>query len=125
MKILLAKNGNDIKFIYESMQTHKFQVGGHKRHWISVFSKLKILVPSIKEQQKIASCLSSLDELITAHKEKLAALKDHKKGLMQNLFPYKGQKVPGLRFPEFEKEGEWELKQIENIFSIFQGYAFL
>ena len=87
MKILLAKNGNDIKFIYESMQTLKFQVGGHKRHWISVFSKLKISFPSIKEQQKIASCLSSLDALITAQAERITQLQAHKKGLMQRLFP--------------------------------------
>lgn len=37
MKILLAKNGNDIKFVYESMQTLNYEVGVHKRHWISVF----------------------------------------------------------------------------------------
>jgi type I restriction enzyme S subunit len=40
-----------------------------------------------KEQQKIASCLSSLDELITAQAEKIEQLKLHKKGLMQGLFP--------------------------------------
>ena len=39
------------------------------------------------EQQKIAACLSSLDELITAQAQKLATLKTHKKGLMQQLFP--------------------------------------
>jgi len=65
---------------------------------------------ALAEQQKIASCLSSLDELITAHSYKLEALKDHKKGLMQNLFPQKGQKVPNYRFPEFEKDGEWEFE---------------
>ena len=43
--------------------------------------------PSLLEQQKIAECLSSLDELITAQTEKLGALKLHKKGLMQGLFP--------------------------------------
>ncbi len=63
--------------------------------------------PIYKEQQKIASCLSSLDDLITAHNDKLEALKGHKKGLMQNLFPQKGEKVPKLRFQEFEKDGEW------------------
>ncbi|WP_461784406.1 hypothetical protein [Prosthecobacter sp.] len=35
----------------------------------------------------IASCLSSLDALITAETHKLEALKIHKKGLMQQLFP--------------------------------------
>ncbi len=39
------------------------------------------------EQQKIASCLSALDELITAQLEKIEQLQQHKKGLMQGLFP--------------------------------------
>src|SRR5690606_12067476 len=50
------------------------------------FSEILIPNPSPQEQQKIASCLASLDELIAAHSDKLEALKDHKKGLMQNLF---------------------------------------
>ncbi|UXP31363.1 restriction endonuclease subunit S [Reichenbachiella agarivorans] len=48
---------------------------------------LLINIPKPQEQQKIASCLSSLDELLAAHNDKLDALKDHKKGLLQNLFP--------------------------------------
>lgn len=87
MKILFAKKHSNIKFIYESMQTIKYQVGVHERHWISIFSKLKIPVPQKLEQQKIADCLSSLDELITAQTQKIDALKAHKKGLMQKLFP--------------------------------------
>lgn len=68
-----------------------------------------------KEQQKIAACLSSLDEVITAESQKLELLKEHKKGLMQNLFPQEGETVPKLRFKEFEDSGEWEeiiLKQV-------------
>ena len=42
---------------------------------------------SEKEQQKVADCLSSLDGIITAQTKKLATLKTHKKGLMQQLFP--------------------------------------
>ena len=44
-------------------------------------------LPTLPEQQKIADCLSSLDELITAQTQKLETLKTHKKGLMQQLFP--------------------------------------
>ncbi|GAB2607413.1 restriction endonuclease subunit S [Spirosoma areae] len=62
---------------------------------------------SLKEQQKIASFLFSLDELIAAHSQKLDALKEHKKGLMQNLFPQEGENVPKWRFPEFKEDGEW------------------
>ncbi len=60
-----------------------------------------------KEQQKIATCLSSLDEVIEAHSQKLELLQDHKKGLMQNLFPQEGEKVPKYRFKEFDKDGFW------------------
>ncbi len=74
----------------------------------SQLKKLIINVPRLKEQQKIASCLSSLDELIEAHSQKLELLKQHKKGLMQNLFPQEGEKVPKLRFKKFENCGEWK-----------------
>lgn len=59
------------------------------------------------EQQKIADCLSSLDELIATETQKLDVLKTHKKGLMQQLFPREGEAVPRLRFPEFREAGEW------------------
>jgi type I restriction enzyme S subunit len=50
-------------------------------------AKIIVNLPSLPEQQKIADCLSSLDELITAHTQKIDTLKLHKKGLMQQLFP--------------------------------------
>jgi type I restriction enzyme S subunit len=54
----------------------------------SDFSKIAILFPEDKaEQHRIASCLSSLDALITAETQKHDALKTHKRGLMQQLFP--------------------------------------
>src|SRR5690554_4120039 len=76
-----------------------------------------------EEQQKIASCLSSLDELIAAHKDKLDALKDHKKGLLQNLFPQEGETVPKVRFPEFEDVGEWEETTLEQVADYENGKA--
>lgn len=68
-----------------------------------------------EEQEKIASCLSSLDEVIEAHSQKLELLKDHKKGLMQNLFPQEGEKVPKYRFKEFEKDGIWVKKRLGDL----------
>mgnify|MGYP003607390698 CR=1 FL=1 len=84
-------------------------------------SVIKITLPSIKEQQKIASCLSSLDEVIEAHSQKLDLLKDHKKGLMQNLFPQEGEKVPKYRFPEFRKDGIWAEKSLDEAATILKG----
>jgi type I restriction enzyme S subunit len=47
-----------------------------------------LLIPSDpKEQDKIAQTLSSIDELINAQSQKVEALKRHKKGLLQGLFP--------------------------------------
>lgn len=48
---------------------------------------IKVPAPDRSEQQKIANCLGDLDALITAQNEQIAALKKHKKGLMQQLFP--------------------------------------
>lgn len=64
------------------------------------------------EQQKIAECLSTLDELIGAESQKLDALKAHKKGLMQQLFPREGETLPRLRFPEFQNAPKWEIKTL-------------
>ena len=52
------------------------------------FSLFTIRTPQkYPEQQKIASCLSAVDDLIKAETERIEALKGHKKGLMQGLFP--------------------------------------
>lgn len=107
------------KFIYYTI-SHKSDLLAQKAVKSTVLSlRLPILqtfpieIPqNLKEQQKIADCLSSLDELITAHNDKLETLKNHKKGLLQNLFPQEGQKVPNYRFPEFVNDGEWEEKKL-------------
>ncbi len=74
----------------------------------AMITEMPIYTPVLKEQQKIANCLSSLDNLITAETEKLNLLKDHKKGLLQQLFPAKGETKPKFRFPEFLGDGDWE-----------------
>lgn len=76
----------------------------------------EIFAPKKKEQQKIADCLSSLDELIEAEGQKLNALKDHKKGLMQNLFPADGQTLPARRFTEFQNAPEWKKVNLDTLF---------
>lgn len=76
------------------------------------FYGVEIPVPSHAEQQKIAECLSTLDELIGAESQKLDALKAHKKGLMQQLFPREGETLPRLRFPEFQDAPEWVVKPL-------------
>lgn len=52
-----------------------------------ILEAFPLLLPNIQEQQKIADCLSSMDDLIMTQTNRLEALKNHKKGLMQQLFP--------------------------------------
>lgn len=85
---------------------------------IDVLEKVNCAVPKDeKEQQKIADCLSSVDDLLTLETQKLDTLKVHKKGLMQQLFPAEGETLPKLRFPEFRDAGEWEKKKAGTLFA--------
>ena len=52
-----------------------------------IIKSLPILFPKTKEQKKISDCLSSIDELIDFLGQRFEALQEHKKGLMQQLFP--------------------------------------
>jgi type I restriction enzyme S subunit len=76
-------------------------------------SKTIIMTPNFAEQQKIADCLSSLDDIITAEDKKFEVLKVYKKGLMQKLFPAEGETVPEWRFPEFRDSDEWKTSTLD------------
>jgi type I restriction enzyme S subunit len=91
---------------------------------IDQFLSTSVWLPGRREQQKIADCLSSIDELITAEILKLDALKDHKRGLMQQLFPSDGETVPRLRFPEFQDVGEWEGIKLGVLGELVQGLTY-
>ena len=73
------------------------------------------------EQRKIAACLGSLDDWIGAEAAKLDALRSHKKGLMQQLFPRPGESRPRMRFADFHNAGEWEEKPLGDIFETMTG----
>ena len=123
MKILLAKDGANIKFMFETLRNVSFEVGAHERHWISTFAPMLVPIPKTAEQQKIADCLSSLDELIAAQARKVDALKTHKKGLMQQLFPREGETQPRLRFPEFQGATAWTMEKLENLAKRGSGHT--
>ena len=95
----------------------------HDRITISVDNFMKMPLPyaSPEEEQKIADCLSSIDELIDAESRKLKALEKYKKGLMQKLFPAEGKTLPEWRFPEFRGCGEWKYEEIGNIGEVITG----
>lgn len=77
-------------------------------------SKCMCLPSDPAEQQKIAECLAEIDKLIAAQDEKVDALKEKKKGMMQQMFPQKGETTPRLRFPGFT--GEWDYVDGDELF---------
>ena len=116
IKILKPKGNNVLKFVFELMNTINFEAKEHKRYYISTYQKLFVYVPKdVKEQQNIADCLSSTDDLIDAESRKLKVLEKYKKGLMQKLFPAEGKTLPEWRFPEFQDCEEWETVKLEKL----------
>ena len=100
--------------IFQQINWYKYnEAGGVPSLSKTTIGEINVFAPvekkgDLKEQQKIADCLSSLDELIEATAQKVDALKEHKKGLMQRLFPAEGKNVPDMRFPEFQRTQVWE-----------------
>jgi type I restriction enzyme, S subunit len=115
------KSKYNLDWIYYLLNTLDFSVyvkgAGIPHIYYSDFKKENVAVPKPKEQEKIASCLSSLDEVISSHNQKLDLLKSHKKGLMQNLFPQEGETAPKYRFKEFEKNGDWILEPFYKVYN--------
>lgn len=121
--VFRALNGFDFHFVSQIIKSDRFiahAMAGAKgvkmpRGDKNMMMDYLVCIPSLAEQGRIATCLSALDEMLAATNGKLEQLKAYKKGLMQKLFPAKGKKLPELRFKEFEKDGEWEVKKLGEI----------
>ncbi|MDY4496156.1 MAG: restriction endonuclease subunit S [Enterococcus faecalis] len=85
----------------------------------SVFKQMPIPYPSIEEQVKLGNFFKQLDDTIALHQRKLEQLKELKKAYLQLMFPTKEERVPKLRFADFE--GEWELCKLIGILDIIKG----
>ena len=109
-------------FIVDEWCKRNTNAGGLLSVNMDSFKKLTIPYPSsLSEQKKIADCFVSIDKEIDAPKRKLELLKEHKKGLMQRLFPAKGKTTPEIRFPEFQNDGEWVEVPFGSIINVNSG----
>jgi type I restriction enzyme, S subunit len=116
IKILRCRPKVDAAYLYQFLSYKTVITEKYKRHYAILKDKL-VMFPDFKqgEQQKIANCLASLDDLIAAQKRKVEALKTYKHGLIQQLFPREGETVPRLRFPEFHDAPRWRLRPIGDL----------
>ncbi len=83
------------------------------------FLKLKVVIPPLPEQQKIAEILSTQDKLIELQEKKIEQLKELKKAYLQKMFPKKGSKYPELRFKGFTDP--WEQREFGELVVIERG----
>ena len=115
----LLKNDAFIDYVMTGAKGVKMPRGD-----IDSMKEYPVLYPTNSEQQKIANCLGSLEELIAAQVRKVSALKNHKNGLMQQLFPREGETKPRLRFPEFQKAGAWEETRLRRLGELVSGLTY-
>lgn len=105
IKILTARRHVSTVYLYHQLTYRPVVMEEYKRHFSTLKDKVVCFPdPQSGEQQKIADCLGSLDDLITAEGRKLEALRQHKQGLRTQLFPQGDESVPRLRFPEFSDQ---------------------
>ena len=119
IKILTSKNQHNLRFLFERLNSTRFEVLGHARHYISVVQNTTTLCPSIDEEVCISNLLTKFDELITLHQRKLNRLILKKKSLLQKLFPKNGDRYPELRFPDFTDA--WEQCKLGDVVKSYSG----
>ena len=116
------KSGVDSNFVFQHTLTSSYknfirvtsQRSGQPGVNAKEYSTFEISVPSYEEQLKIGSFFKQFDDTITLHQRKCDKLKDLKKGYLQKMFPKGTEKIPEIRFINFDEE--WEKRKAKNIF---------
>lgn len=86
------------------------------------FSNIRMPLPPVREQQKIADILAACDRVIELKQTRVEELKQLKKTCLAKMFPREGEDVPELRFPGFT--APWEQRKLGSIFRTI-GNAFV
>jgi restriction endonuclease S subunit len=85
-KMLRPKNGAcNPRYVFERLRALNYQTSDHKRHWISVFHSMEMMMPPLKEQEAIAEVLTVMDDELRALTEQVSKLRMVKEGMMQDL----------------------------------------
>ncbi|WP_411353332.1 restriction endonuclease subunit S [Enterococcus faecalis] len=103
------------KFIFLAQGISRYNISKNR------VMDIEIPVPNIDEQCKVGQFFKDIDDLITLHQRKLEQLKELKKTYLQVMFPRKDERVPKLRFADFE--GEWAQRKLGEISTHRSGTA--
>ena len=118
IKILTLKDEkkDNIRFNFELLSNHRFNMLGHARHYISVVQPEEVFTTNKQEQNKIGELFTNLDNLITLHQRKCDNLINVKKSLLEKMFPKNSSNIPEIRFKGFTDV--WEQRKLGEV-----GYA--
>ena len=83
--------------------------------------KVKIIIPPLQEQQRIAEALSDVDGMISSLEKLIAKYKSIKTACLQQMFPQNGETVPRMRLPGFT--GAWKQRKLGDIGETYTGLS--
>ena len=90
------------------------QGGSRTYMYFDKLKQLKVCLPPLAEQEKIAEILQTQDKVIELQQKKIEELKRLKKVYLSKMFPKKGCNVPEIRFPGFTDP--WEQREFGDVF---------
>lgn len=116
--------GQYLKTYFETTNAKSYidaaSAGGTMRHFTLKPSQImRILMPSVEEQEKIGEYFANLDQLITLHQRKCDETKQLKKFMLQKMFPKNGEKNPEIRFEGFTDD--WEQRKLSDCAEFRRG----
>lgn len=120
--IMRMKTGSNefLVQLLEKQDYEKFNTGtAQPKLNNDVVKKIKLQIPSDKEQYAIGSFFRTLDDLLVSYKDNLANHQSLKATMLSKMFPKAGQTVPEIRLDGFE--GEWELLEVNDLADDFQS----
>ena len=122
IRIVVDETKYSKTYIYYAINSPSFRLkifrnstgSTRRRIGLDVLKNLEMLIlKEKKDQEQIAGCLKTLDDLILLEERKLEQLKIYKKGILQRLYPPKDKNTPELRFPKFNQK--WKKNKLKEI----------
>ncbi|MBC2003097.1 restriction endonuclease subunit S [Listeria booriae] len=123
------QEGYNSQFIMQWLRLQKQKIidkylqGGQGNLSGAIVKDFDIEFPIYEEQKKIGNFFKQLDNTIALHQRKLDALKQMKKGFLQQMFPENGGKSPRVRFADFQEEWDQRKLEVLAVFSKGRGYT--
>src|SRR5699024_8807422 len=108
------------KILFDTLNLPRYaQIGALPSFNGSDIENIKVMLPSLEEQQTLSQFFQNINSLIALHQRKLEHLQEQKKGLLQKMFPKNGETVPEVRFPGFTDA--WEDRKLSDIADRFDN----